>query len=112
MNFSLEMPSSTLIDDDDNYIAPTILTNVPDNAKVMEQEIFGPVMPVKTFNNLDEVIEEINGREKPLALYIYSKNKNHNNYNDNINISNDNNSCAVVPLPLYPLKQQGGPREE
>jgi len=41
----------------------------------MTEEIFGPVLPVFGFTNVDEVIDEINAREKPLALYIYSKNK-------------------------------------
>ncbi|WP_298487690.1 aldehyde dehydrogenase family protein [uncultured Maribacter sp.] len=56
-----------------NYISPTVICNVPEDSKLMNNEIFGPVMPVFTFNNLDEVIHKINNREKPLALYIFSK---------------------------------------
>ncbi|MEM9824557.1 MAG: aldehyde dehydrogenase family protein, partial [Bacteroidota bacterium] len=58
---------------EDNYIAPTVLTNVSHESEIMKEEIFGPLMPVHTFNDLDEVISVINAKEKPLALYIYSK---------------------------------------
>ena len=49
------------------------------DSDVMTEEIFGPVLPVHGFSNLDEVISEINAREKPLALYIYSKSKKNTN---------------------------------
>jgi aldehyde dehydrogenase (NAD+) len=52
-----------------NYIAPTVMTNVSKESSLMKNEIFGPVMPVYTFTNVDEVIKEVNSREKPLALY-------------------------------------------
>ena len=66
---------------DENYIAPTIISNVPMDSKVMTEEIFGPVLPIHSFNNLDEVVNIINEREKPLALYIYSKSqKKHNSH--------------------------------
>uniref|UniRef100_A0A8B9Q7K7 Aldehyde dehydrogenase family 3 member A2 n=1 Tax=Apteryx owenii TaxID=8824 RepID=A0A8B9Q7K7_APTOW len=57
------------------FIAPTILTNVSPEAKVMEEEIFGPVLPIVTVKSVDEAIEFINRREKPLALYVFSNNK-------------------------------------
>jgi len=63
------------IDETDNYIEPTILTDVDPSSDVMTNEIFGPILPVFSFRNLDEAIESINSREKPLALYIYSKSK-------------------------------------
>ncbi|MBE5783450.1 MAG: aldehyde dehydrogenase [Clostridiales bacterium] len=55
-------------------IAPTILTDVSWEAPVMQEEIFGPVLPVITFRHIDEVIPMINSREKPLALYLFSRN--------------------------------------
>ena len=61
--------------DAQNYIAPTVMTNVSQNATLMTDEIFGPVMPVFGFTKIEEVIDEINSREKPLALYIFSKNR-------------------------------------
>ena len=57
----------------DRYLSPTILTNVSPDAPVMQEEIFGPIFPVLTFNDLDEVISFINHREKPLALYYFGK---------------------------------------
>ena len=55
------------------YLSPTIIDNAPDNSALMQEEIFGPVLPVKTYQNLDEALKFINGRPKPLALYLYSK---------------------------------------
>lgn len=61
----------------DNYIDPTILSNVSMDSKLMNEEIFGPVMPVVTFKTLEEAMSIINSKERPLALYIFSnKNKN------------------------------------
>ena len=65
---------------EENYLAPTIMTNVPMDSKVMTEEIFGPILPVHGFTDLEEVINIINKREKPLALYIYSKSKKNINY--------------------------------
>jgi aldehyde dehydrogenase (NAD+) len=62
-------------DGDQDYISPTVMTNVSKDSTLMTEEIFGPVLPVYGFTNVDEVIKEINSREKPLALYIYSKKK-------------------------------------
>ena len=59
----------------DNFIAPTLLTDVPVEARIMEEEIFGPLLPIMTYTNLAEPISYIQKREKPLALYIYSKSK-------------------------------------
>ncbi|NXE43554.1 AL3A2 dehydrogenase, partial [Ptilorrhoa leucosticta] len=55
--------------------APTILTDVSPESKVMEEEIFGPVLPIVTVKSVEEAIEFINLREKPLALYVFSNNK-------------------------------------
>ncbi|XP_074016548.1 aldehyde dehydrogenase family 3 member A2-like [Numenius arquata] len=57
------------------FIAPTILTDVSPESKVMEEEIFGPVLPILTVKSVDEAIEFINCREKPLALYVFSNDK-------------------------------------
>ena len=52
---------------------PTILTNVKLESLVMTDEIFGPILPVIEFNDLNEIISIINKREKPLALYYFSE---------------------------------------
>lgn len=56
-------------------IAPTVLDNITWEDKVMQQEIFGPILPVMTFDNLYEVVEVIEDRPHPLALYMFSSNK-------------------------------------
>lgn len=58
-----------------NYLAPTLILDVPMEASLMQEEIFGPILPVLTFRTLEEVITIVNGKEKPLALYVFSKNK-------------------------------------
>jgi aldehyde dehydrogenase (NAD+) len=60
-------------DIDARYVAPTILTDVPLRARVRHEEIFGPVLPVLTFDSLDAVIAEINAAPKPLALYAWTR---------------------------------------
>lgn len=58
-------------------IAPTVMDGVTRADAVMEQEIFGPILPVLTFDRFDEVIEDLKGRDKPLALYLFSSDKCH-----------------------------------
>lgn len=57
------------------YLAPTILKNVPPDAPVMQEEIFGPVLPVLRAPSIDEAMAFVNGRPKPLALYVFSKDR-------------------------------------
>lgn len=57
------------------YFSPTILTDVKVESPIMQNEIFGPILPVLTFSDLNEVITFINRQEKPLALYYFSENK-------------------------------------
>lgn len=61
-------------DEKNQTINPVVLSKMPNGAKVMEEEIFGPILPIITYSNLDEVITQINEKSKPLALYIFSKN--------------------------------------
>ena len=56
-------------------IAPTIMANVTWQDKIMQEEIFGPVLPILTFENIEEVIDLLNGKPKPLALYLFSNDK-------------------------------------
>lgn len=57
------------------YIAPTIMNEVVWNDKVMEEEIFGPILPVLRYSDLEDTISKINARPKPLALYVFTSNK-------------------------------------
>jgi len=60
---------------DEKYIAPTIIKNVLPDYPVMQEEIFGPVIPVLVFSDISEVIGYINSKEKPLALYYFGSKK-------------------------------------
>lgn len=62
-------------DDKDLYIEPTILTNIKDNSDVMEDEIFGPILPIIEYSTLNDAIGYIRSKEKPLALYYFSEDK-------------------------------------
>ena len=57
------------------YISPTLMDNVPLDAPIMQEEIFGPILPIIEYTNLEEAIAFVNERPKPLALYIFSKDK-------------------------------------
>jgi acyl-CoA reductase-like NAD-dependent aldehyde dehydrogenase len=59
-------------DEADRYLAPTILVNVSEDAPIMRDEIFGPILPVLKVDNLEQAIGFINARPKPLALYLFS----------------------------------------
>ena len=60
---------------EERYIAPTLLAEVDPKAKAMQEEIFGPVLPMLTFERSEEVIRFITEREKPLALYYFGDEK-------------------------------------
>ncbi|XP_055992853.1 aldehyde dehydrogenase family 3 member A2 isoform X1 [Sorex fumeus] len=62
------------MDEATRYIAPIVLTDVNPKTKVMQEEIFGPILPIVPIKNVDEAINFINDREKPLALYVFSRN--------------------------------------
>ncbi|HEY9094875.1 MAG TPA: aldehyde dehydrogenase family protein [Hydrogenophaga sp.] len=57
------------------YVAPTLLSNVAPEARINTEEIFGPVLPIEGFDDLDEVIQRINAHPKPLALYLFSRHR-------------------------------------
>ncbi|MGY0393528.1 aldehyde dehydrogenase family protein [Bizionia sp. KMM 8389] len=57
----------------DCYIAPTLISDCPEHTTLMQEEIFGPILPIKTYNNLEEAVAYVNANEKPLALYMFSK---------------------------------------
>ena len=62
-------------DDKQRFIAPTLIDNMSDDSAIMQEEIFGPVLPIITYTELDEVISYINSKPKPLALYVFSSDK-------------------------------------
>ncbi len=58
-------------------IAPTVMDNVSSCDPVMREEIFGPIMPILTYDSFEAVINGLKATDKPLALYLFSKNKQH-----------------------------------
>ncbi|XP_074032091.1 aldehyde dehydrogenase family 3 member B2 isoform X2 [Leptinotarsa decemlineata] len=60
----------------ERIISPTILINVHPDDPVLQEEIFGPILPIVNVKNVEEAIQFINGRDKPLALYIFAKDRN------------------------------------
>ena len=63
------------IDKENRFISPTILKDVSFEDEIMEDEIFGPILPILSFTNIDDAIAKVKERPKPLACYIYSKNR-------------------------------------
>lgn len=61
------------VDVEDQFVQPTVLIDVPEGARILEEEIFGPVMPIIKWDNPQQALNHINAGEKPLALYVYSK---------------------------------------
>jgi aldehyde dehydrogenase (NAD+) len=66
-------------DRDTLFFPPTVLTGVDRSAAVMTEEIFGPILPVLTYSDLGEAIDFVNGRDKPLALYVFAGNDRESN---------------------------------
>ncbi|XP_019880781.1 aldehyde dehydrogenase, dimeric NADP-preferring isoform X2 [Aethina tumida] len=93
-------------DINERYIEPTIVTDVKPTDPIMQNEIFGPLLPIYNVNSADEAIEFINSREKPLALYVFSSNKEIvdlflNNTSSGNFLSNDtimHFSCESIPF--------------
>ncbi len=60
---------------EERFISPTIMKNVSFDDPIMEDEIFGPILPILSFSDLNQAIHEVKARPKPLSCYVYSKNK-------------------------------------
>ena len=60
----------------ERYVSPTILTGISPDHPIMQEEIFGPVLPVMEFDKLDEVVNYVNAHPKPLAFYYFSEDEN------------------------------------
>ena len=66
-------------DSESRYIEPTIISDLDPESSLLEEEIFGPILPIVTYKSLDMAIAYINSKPRPLALYIYSKSKSNTN---------------------------------
>lgn len=63
------------IDESRRFIEPTVLVDITPDSPIMQEEIFGPILPLMTFTNLDECIKFIRNRPRPLALYLFTQSK-------------------------------------
>ncbi|GAB3181606.1 aldehyde dehydrogenase family protein [Telluribacter humicola] len=75
---SVELGGKTIARD--NFIEPTLITGVNDSMKLMQEEIFGPLLPVIEYQDLREAVNYINAHEKPLALYVHSRSDRNTDY--------------------------------
>jgi aldehyde dehydrogenase (NAD+) len=69
-----------ITDADDCYISPTVLTNCTPDMRILQEEIFGPILPIMSFKDEFQVTADIRSGDKPLALYVFSTNTEFNNY--------------------------------
>lgn len=63
------------VDEKEQYISPSVLTDVAPNSRAVHEEIFGPLLPVIPYSSLDEIIKKINSQPTPLTLYIFSNSR-------------------------------------
>ncbi|SHL61476.1 aldehyde dehydrogenase family protein [Hymenobacter psychrotolerans] len=68
------------VDERQRFIEPTVLLNAPPGSRVMQEEIFGPLLPVRTFRTLMEATDEVNSRPRPLALYVFTQSRENQRY--------------------------------
>ncbi len=87
-------------DMNDKYIAPTILVNTPLDSPVMQEEIFGPVLPVLEVSSIDEVIDYVNAGPKPLGLYVFAEDT---ETADRILDATESGDAAVNDCTIQPL---------
>ncbi len=70
-----EVKEGGITDGNENYVSPTILSNINDDMEVMHEEIFGPILPVLGVKNMKQATDYIATKPKPLALYMFGKSK-------------------------------------
>jgi acyl-CoA reductase-like NAD-dependent aldehyde dehydrogenase len=80
------------INEEELYIAPTIIDNISLNSKIMKNEILGPILPILDFDELKEAISIVNSKPKPLALYFFSRDK----YKQNMIIKNTSSGGVCI----------------
>jgi acyl-CoA reductase-like NAD-dependent aldehyde dehydrogenase len=75
MRSSGEVYCGGKVDQEAAYVEPTLIVNADVESELMRKEIFGPLLPVMKYSNVDSVIQFINDRPKPLALYVFAQDK-------------------------------------
>ena len=98
-----------------NYISPTVLSNVPDLARVMFEEPFGPIAPIASFSDFDDVIARANSTPYGLASYIFTKSLKTASYaSEQIEagmVGVNEIAIASAEMPFGGVKQSGIGRE-
>ncbi len=92
-------------------IEPTILTDVPDNAPILKEEIFGPLLPVMSIDSIDHGISQIRSGDKPLAAYLFSTDPHHQTrFTDQVSAGNMciNDVLMFMSVPELPFGGVGG----
>src|SRR5437773_9889304 len=84
----------------DRFIAPTVLVNVSPDSPVMQEEIFGPILPVLEVSSLQEVIDFVNARPRPLGLYLFSEDE---SITEQILTSTTSGDAAVNDCTVQPI---------
>jgi aldehyde dehydrogenase (NAD+) len=84
----------------DRFLAPTVLVNVSPDAPVMQEEIFGPILPVLEVDNVQQVIDFVNARPSPLGLYVFTEDQHVAKQILDSTASGDAavNDCSIQPL--------------
>lgn len=72
LGMGAELEYGGTMNPEERFMAPTIISNVKPEARIMQEEIFGPILPVISYRNVSEAVTFINDRPKPLALYVFS----------------------------------------
>ena len=94
-------------------MAPILVDNIQDNMRIMQEELFGPILPVVVYDEIEEAIEYINERPRPLALYIFSFNKKeqkkilYNTHSGGVCINNTMTHLAQEDLPFGGVGSSG-----
>lgn len=89
---------------EDLYLEPTVLADVPLDAPVMQEEIFGPILPVVTVRDLDQAMEIINARPVPLASYLFTSSASQQRrFEQGVRAGSVNHNAAIVQLAVPEL---------
>jgi acyl-CoA reductase-like NAD-dependent aldehyde dehydrogenase len=84
----------------DRFIAPTVLTNVSQNSPVMQEEVFGPILPILEVGNVKEVIDFVNAGPSPLGLYVFAEDQ---SLTEQILASTASGDAAVNDCAIQPI---------
>lgn len=98
---------------EENYIAPTVIDKIEPDFPIMEDEIFGPILPILEYDQLEEAIAFINKRPKPLAIYLFSNNQKQQNMilentsSGGVGINDTVMQYGVLTLPFGGIGKSG-----